>query len=97
MTWGRECRKRDRAIRGRGRARDDVSRERDTYRFEFAAPPAELVGEFRTYYGTTINASEAAAASGRVAKLQADWKPRSRNKTRAGPRTSPRLSAPRDN
>jgi hypothetical protein len=32
--------------------------------------PSELVAEFRTYYGPTMNAFEAAAASGREAELE---------------------------
>lgn len=44
----------------------------DTYTFTFPGAPAELVGLFRAYYGPTMNAFEAAAASGREADLQAE-------------------------
>ena len=49
-----------------------ISFERDTYTFNFPGPPSELVAEFRTYYGPTMNAFEAAAADGREADLQAE-------------------------
>ena len=43
---------------------------RDTYTFNFPAAPAELVGEFRNYYGPTMNAFDAAEKNGRAADLQ---------------------------
>jgi hypothetical protein len=46
--------------------------ERDTYTFNFPGTPSELVDLFRTYYGPTMNAFEAAAANGREADLQAE-------------------------
>ena len=43
---------------------------RDTYRFNFPGPPADLVAEFRDYYGPTMNAFEAAETNGRTADLE---------------------------
>jgi hypothetical protein len=40
--------------------------------FNFAGTPSELVGEFKAYYGPTMNAFEAAAADGREAELLAE-------------------------
>ena len=72
MTWGVE----DDVIErfdGRRRARGARSRSRrDTYTFDYPGPPSELVAEFRSYYGPTMNAFEAAAADGREAELQAE-------------------------
>ena len=51
---------------------ENVSFLRDTYTFEFPAPPAELVASFRTYYGPTMNAFEAAEKDGREADLQSE-------------------------
>src|SRR6476646_2233449 len=51
---------------------DSVSLERDTYTFDFAGTPSQLLALFRDYYGPTMNAYAAAAASGREADLQAE-------------------------
>jgi SAM-dependent methyltransferase len=48
----------------------DISCTRDTYTFVFPTPPAELVTEFRNYYGPTMNAFAAAEADGRADDLQ---------------------------
>ena len=69
MTWGVE----ENIVERFGEAgvpADKVTCERDTYRFEYPNAPAELVAEFRSYYGPTMNAFDAAAADGREADLQ---------------------------
>ena len=43
---------------------------KDTYHFNFAGEPNELVALFTTYYGPTMNAYEAADANGRAAELK---------------------------
>lgn len=45
---------------------------RESWMFEYPGPPAALLGEFRNYYGPTMNAFAAAEASGRTADLQAE-------------------------
>src|SRR5438270_8516084 len=70
MTWGVEENVVER-FAGAGVPAESVSCERDTYTFNFPAPPSELVDEFRTYYGPTMNAFEAAAGDGREAELAA--------------------------
>jgi SAM-dependent methyltransferase len=49
---------------------DKISFEKATYTFNHPGPPAELLAEFRTFYGPTMNAFEAASARGREAELQ---------------------------
>jgi SAM-dependent methyltransferase len=71
MTWGVEDEVTERFVAA-GVPKENISFERDTYTFNFAGPPSELLGEFRTYYGPTMNAFEAAAADGREAALQAE-------------------------
>jgi SAM-dependent methyltransferase len=71
MTWGVEDNVTER-FAGAGVPKEQVSFERDTYTFNFPGTPAELVAAFRTYYGPTMNAFEAAAANGREADLQAE-------------------------
>ena len=71
MTWGVE----ENVIERFGAAgvpEEQISFERDTYVFNFAGSPSDLLSEFRTYYGPTMNAFEAAAANGREAELHAE-------------------------
>jgi SAM-dependent methyltransferase len=71
MTWGVE----DEVI-GRFTAAEvpaeQISLQRDTYTFNYPGSPSELVGEFRSYYGPTMNGFAAAEANGREADLQAE-------------------------
>jgi SAM-dependent methyltransferase len=69
MTWGVENEVVDR-FGAAGLPPERVSFVRDTYRFDFAAPPAELVAQFRSYYGPTMNAFDAAEANGKTAELE---------------------------
>src|SRR4051812_24198640 len=71
MTWGVEENVIER-FAAAGVHEEKISFERATYTFNFAGAPSQLVGEFRTYYGPTMNAFEAAAANGREADLQAE-------------------------
>ena len=68
MTWGVETNVIER-FTAAGVARDEISFVRDTYRFEFAHTPSELVTEFRSYYGPTMNAFDAAAKNGKATDL----------------------------
>ncbi len=49
---------------------EKISFERDTYTFNSPAPPSELVAAFRTYYGPTMNAFDAAEATAGRPTLQ---------------------------
>ena len=69
MTWGVESDVVER-FTSAGAQPDDISFQRDTYRFEFPKPPADFVAVFRNYYGPTMNAFEAAEGNGRTAQLQ---------------------------
>jgi SAM-dependent methyltransferase len=71
VTWGVEENVIDR-FTAAGVPEDQISCERDTYTFNSPASPEELVAAFRTYYGPTMNAFEAASADGREADLQAE-------------------------
>ena len=68
MTWGIEDEVTER-FTAAGAKKENISFVRDTYRFDFAAPPAVLVDEFRAYYGPTMNAFDAAEANGRADDL----------------------------
>ena len=69
MTWGVEATVAER-FAAAGVPAANVSFARDTFTFDFAGTPAELVGRFRDFYGPTMNAFEAAGKTGRVAELQ---------------------------
>lgn len=71
MTWGVEENVIER-FTAAGLPKENISFKRDTYTFTFAGAPSELLAEFRTYYGPTMNAFEAAAANGREADLQGE-------------------------
>jgi SAM-dependent methyltransferase len=71
MTWGVE----DEAIArftAAGVPEDQISFQRSTYTFDYPGSPSELVAEFKSYYGPTMNAFAAAAADGREADLQTE-------------------------
>lgn len=42
------------------------------FTFRFAGSPSQFVGEFRNYYGPTMNAFEAAEKAGRAGDLQSE-------------------------
>ncbi len=71
VTWGVEENVISR-FEGAGVPKDKVSFQRDTYFFNYPGSPSELLGVFRTYYGPTMNAFEAAEKDGRTADLQRD-------------------------
>ncbi len=68
MTWGIEDTVAERFV-GTGVSRDRISFALDTYSFNHAGPPSGLVDAFRTYYGPTMNAFEAAQKDGRADSL----------------------------
>ncbi len=71
MTWGVEEHVLER-FGAAGADQERISFERDTYTFNYPGAPSEFLGLFRSYYGPTMNAFEAAEANGRAAELQAE-------------------------
>ena len=69
MTWGVEHEVTERFV-ATGVPSENISFRRDTYRFEYSASPSEVVAEFRSYYGPTMNAFAAAAENGRTDDLE---------------------------
>jgi ubiquinone/menaquinone biosynthesis C-methylase UbiE len=68
MTWGIEPDVVER-FAAAGIPEEKISFVRDTYTFNYPAPPAEFVSAFRRFYGPTMNAFEAAEKSGRADEL----------------------------
>lgn len=89
MTWGVESNVIER-FTAAGVAKEKVSFARETYYFNFPGTPTEFVAAFRTYYGPTMNAFDAAEKSGRAAELakELDSLFTSQNKRRDGDGTS---------
>ncbi len=71
VTWGVEENVIQR-FEGAGVAKDKITFVRDTYFFNYPGSPSELLGVFRTYYGPTMNAFDAAEKNGRADDLQRD-------------------------
>lgn len=69
VTWGVEENVVDR-FAGAGISKEQISFDRQPYTFVYPAPPSALLAAFRSYYGPTMNAFEAAEATGRSDELQ---------------------------
>jgi hypothetical protein len=69
MTWGVENNVIER-FAAAGVPEENVSFARDSYHFKYPGAPSDLLAAFRTYYGPTMNAFEAAEANGRGADLE---------------------------
>ena len=69
MTWGVESSVTER-FAAAGVPAEKISFARDTFTFNSPGTPAQFVGRFKSYYGPTMNAFEAADKSGRVADLE---------------------------
>jgi SAM-dependent methyltransferase len=69
MTWGIESHVIER-FAAAGVPQERISFARDTFRFNFPSAPSTLVEAFRTYYGPTMNAFEAAEKNDRAGDLQ---------------------------
>jgi ubiquinone/menaquinone biosynthesis C-methylase UbiE len=68
MTWGVESNVIERFAAG-GITEKKISFARNTYMFNFPGSPSGFVAMFRTYYGPTMNAFEAAEKRGQAAEL----------------------------
>ena len=68
MTWGIEANVIER-FGGAGIPRGNISFVKDTYTFNFPGSPSGFLDAFRTYYGPTMNAFDAAEKNGRAGDL----------------------------
>ena len=69
MTWGIESNVIER-FAGAGVSAEKISFVRDTFTFDSRSAPSALVDDFRSYYGPTMNAFEAAEKNGRAGELK---------------------------
>lgn len=68
MTWGVEHNVIERFV-GAGISKEQISFAEATYVFDYPGPSSGIVDAFRTYYGPTMNAFDAAGKNGRTAEL----------------------------
>ena len=89
MLWGNESAVTDRFVAA-GVPAENIAFARDTFLFEHAGPPTELVNMFRDFYGPTMNAFAAAAANNRSSDLQKDLETlfEAQNTSETGDKTS---------
>lgn len=69
MTWGIEKNVTER-FGSAGVPAENITFVRDTFTFTYPGTPSNLMNEFRTYYGPTMNAFEAAEKNGRADDLK---------------------------
>lgn len=69
MTWGIESHVIER-FGNAGIPKENISFKRETFTFRTDSSPAEFVDLFRTYYGPTMNAFEAAEKNGKANDLK---------------------------
>lgn len=83
MQWGVESQVIER-FGAAGIEAGKISFLRDTYTFNFEGSTSEFVNLFRTYYGPTMNAFDAAEKEGRAAELQKELEILFWNQNRSG-------------
>jgi len=69
MTWGVESHVTER-FTAAGVPAERIAFARDTFTFDYAGTPAAFVNEFRSYYGPTMNAFDAAEKNGKADALR---------------------------
>lgn len=71
VTWGVEANVRER-FEAAGVPSDAIVCEGSTYVFRTSGPPRDLLQTFRSFYGPTMNAFDAASSQGRAGALEAE-------------------------
>jgi SAM-dependent methyltransferase len=71
MTWGDDAIVRDRFVKA-GASAEAIEMTKAVWVFDHAGPPETFVDLFERYYGPTMNAFEAAAATNRAEELRRD-------------------------
>ena len=69
MLWGIESHVIER-FEAAGIAKENIAFSKETFTFNAPYPPSEFLNRFKTYYGPTMNAFEAAEKNGKAAELQ---------------------------
>ena len=93
MTWGVEEHVTER-FAAAGVEVGAISFQRGTYTFTYPGTPTELLSVFRSYYGPTMNAFEAATVDGRKRSCRQSSTRSSTSRTRVRAPTRPRYPRP---
>jgi SAM-dependent methyltransferase len=83
MTWGVEGQVIER-FAGAGVPKEQISFARGTFTFNTPGVPSAYLAAFRTYYGPTMNAFEAAERNGRAGDLQQELEDLFNSQNRSG-------------
>ncbi|NCU02952.1 MAG: methyltransferase domain-containing protein [Chitinophagaceae bacterium] len=92
MTWGVEDHVTER-FGNAGIAKENISFTRDTYTFNAPYSPTEFVNMFKTYYGPTMNAFDAAEKNGKAAELQQELETLFNSQNKSGSANSTSIPA----
>jgi SAM-dependent methyltransferase len=92
VTWGVESNVVER-FTAAGVPTDAISCAKDTFVFDFPGTPAQFVGEFRAYYGPTMNAFDAATKNGKAEALQAELEALFDSQNRSGSKSRTTVNA----
>ncbi len=84
VSWGVDDTVRERFGQA-GVPSENIACELATYVFRYPAPPLELLKMFKSYYGPTMNAFEAASKDGRAGRLEDELTRLFEAHNRAGP------------
>lgn len=92
MTWGVESNVVER-FTAAGVAPENIVFDRDTFTFVTDTSPSEVVDTFKTYYGPTMNAFEAAEANGKSADLHRELVELFETQNQSGNNTTTKIPA----
>ena len=92
MLWGVESNVTER-FEAAGVRKENISFEKHTFRFKADFSASEFVRRFKTYYGPTMNAFEAAEKSGKAANLQHELEVLFENQNQSGDPTTTSIPA----
>ena len=92
MLWGVESNVVDRFTNA-GIAKENISCTKQTFTFTTASSPSAFVNLFKTYYGPTMNAFEAAETNGKALELKQELETLFTNQNKSGTENSTSIPA----
>jgi SAM-dependent methyltransferase len=92
VTWGVESNVVER-FTAAGVPTNAISCAKDTFVFDFPGTPGQFVGEFRAYYGPTMNAFDAATKTGKADALSAELEALFDSQNRSGSKSRTTVKA----
>ena len=92
MLWGVESNVIER-FGNAGVPKEKISCTKDTYNFIAPFTPAQFVSKFKTYYGPTMNAFDAAEKNGKAVELQRELETLFSNQNKSGKESSTSIPA----